>query len=104
MVTGEADILKITENCQNIPKIVITEKNNRKLSKYRREADILKTTAKYCLRINQKTAFFSKISNANIPFWGLSKILLVNLYYNVLFVHLAKSGSRVMAKTALKSR
>jgi len=76
MVTGkrEADFLKITENCQ----ILFANK--------------------------QKTAFFSKISNANIAFWDLSKRSLVNFYYNVLFVNLATSGSRVMAKTALNSR
>jgi len=37
-------------------------------------------------------------------FGGLSKQLLANLYYNVLFVDLANNGSRVMAKTALKSQ
>jgi len=47
MTTGkrEAEFLKITENCQ----ILLANK--------------------------QKTAFFSQISNANIPFWGLIKTI-----------------------------
>jgi len=41
----------------------------------KREADFFKLTkiAKYCLQINKKTAFFSKIKNANISFWGVIK-------------------------------
>jgi len=76
MMTGkrEADFFKLTENCQ------ILFANKKKLH------------------------FFQKFQMQTYLFGDLSKRSLVNLYYNVLFVDLANSGSRVMAKTALKSR
>jgi len=54
----------------------------------------------------QKNDFFSKISNANLPLLGLIKTIARKplLQCLTVFVNLAKSGSRVMAKTALKSR
>jgi len=73
-VKREANFVKITENCQ----ILLANK--------------------------KKLHFSQKFKMQTYLFGCLSKRSLINLYYNVLFVDPANSGSRVMVKTALKSR
>ena len=73
----------------------------------KREADFLKINeiSQILLANKQKKLHFSqKFLMQTYVFGSLSKRSLVNFYYNVLFVDLANSGSRVAAKTALKSR